>query len=129
MNKRSAPESTRVRQKWSLSRTLQCAKCPWLKDSNPLNIPNGYSVKKHRALKSTIAGECSLALLNGPRRVMACHEEHEAHCIGWIANQIGPGNNIALRIHMMSCENYQAIKLLGEQHERFQDTLPYVQKT
>lgn len=55
---------------------------------------------------------------------MACHESHAAHCLGWLANQIGAGNNIPLRIRMMDCENAGAIKLRGEQHERFEDTLP-----
>ena len=51
---------------------------------------------------------------------MACHD---AHCIGWLVNQVGPGNNIALRIRMMNCENAKEIKLRGGQHQRFEDTL------
>jgi len=76
----------------------------------------------HRALKSTIAAPGDLGF--GPRAVMACHESDDAHCIGWLVNQLGPGNNIGLRILMMSCENARAIKLRGEQHETFEDTLP-----
>jgi len=55
---------------------------------------------------------------------MACHEDHEAHCIGWLMNQIGPGNNLGLRIRLTTCENARDIKLIGEQHETFEDTLP-----
>lgn len=55
---------------------------------------------------------------------MACHETHDAHCIGWVVNQVGSGNNIGLRIRMMSCENYGSIKLQGEQHQTFEETLP-----
>lgn len=107
---------------WRLKKTTQCAKCPWRVDVNPHEIPNGYSVEKHRALDGTIAREGDNFL--GELRVMACHETHDTHCIGWLANQVGPGNNIGLRIRLMSCENARAIKLSGEQHERFEDTLP-----
>jgi hypothetical protein len=107
--------------KWKLKRTRQCAKCPWRKDVNPLDIPNGYCVDKHRALKSTIAeGLASLTV----DRAMACHESHDSHCIGWLVNQIGPGNNLRLRMLMTSCENAREIQIVGKQHERFEDTLP-----
>lgn len=108
---------------WRLKRTTQCAKCPWRVDVNPHDIPNGYSVEKHCALDGTIAKPGDFDF-GGPLRVMACHETHDAHCIGWLVNQVGPGNNIGLRISLMSCENARDIKLQGEQHERFEDTLP-----
>lgn len=57
-------------------------------------------------------------------KVMACHEEHEAHCIGWLVNQVGPGNNIALRLRLRDCTNADKIRLCGEQHETFDATLP-----
>lgn len=62
---------------WKLKRTKQCAKCPWRKEVDPRSIPNGYSVEKHRALRSTIAeaGDLS-ALASNEIRVMACHETH-----------------------------------------------------
>lgn len=107
---------------WKLKRTAQCAKCPWIVGVDPHDIPNGYSEERHRALKSTIASD-SLRSLAMPA-VMACHETHDAHCIGWLVNQLGPGNNIGLRIRMISCENAGAIRLRGEQHETFEDTLP-----
>ncbi len=107
---------------WKLKRTRQCKKCPWRKGVDPHDIPNGYSEDKHRALCVTIArpGELNLGSLN----VMACHETHDAHCIGWLMNQLGPGDNIGLRIQMMSCENARGIRLRGEQHPTFEDTLP-----
>lgn len=108
-------------EKWRLKRTKQCAKCPWRKHIDPHDIPNGYSEDKHRALKSTIVSGLESLVCD---RVMACHEEHDAHCIGWIVNQVGPGNNVGLRIKMISCENAGEIKLAGEQHETFTDTLP-----
>jgi hypothetical protein len=88
-------------------------------------IPNGYSEDKHAALKCTIATPTDIAsLFSGELHVMACHEEHSAHCIGWLMNQVGRGNNIAMRLKMRSCANASEIKMAGEQHERFEDTLP-----
>lgn len=107
---------------WKLKRTVQCKKCPWRVETNPRDIPNGYSEEKHCALESTIAKPSDGVL--GPSTAMACHETDNAHCIGWLVNQVGPGNNIGLRIRMMGCENAAKIRLRGEQHQRFEDTLP-----
>lgn len=107
-----------------LKKTKQCAKCPWKKSTNPHDIPNGYSVKQHCDLKKTISdGGINIG---SPLQVMACHEAKtgkEVYCIGWLMNQLGPGNNIALRIKMMQYD-LKSIKLDGEQHQRFEDTLP-----
>ena len=110
---------------WLLKRTVQCSKCPWRKDVDPHDIPNGYDEKKHCDLKSTIAKPADLTALSDPGlHVMACHETESAHCIGWLINQLGPGNNIALRLRMRSCGNMRQVTLVGEQHARFEDTLP-----
>lgn len=108
-----------------LKRTKQCAKCPWRKDVDPHDIPNGYCEVKHAALAGTIAKPSDLAsVLSGRLHIMGCHETHEAHCVGWLVNQMGPGNNIALRISMRDCENFSKVRTVGEQHETFEDTLP-----
>ncbi|MDE0853906.1 MAG: hypothetical protein OSA97_05745 [Nevskia sp.] len=110
-----------------MKRTVQCAKCPWIKGIDPLDIPNGYTVEKHLALRSTIADRNNpLASLNGDQHVMACHELEDAHCIGWLVNQIGVGNNIAMRMRMRDCDNAGAIRVRGEQHASFDDTLPAI---
>lgn len=111
---------------WKLNRVRQCAKCPWKVSTNPHEIPDGYTEQMHEALACTIA-DPDRVQLGGSMHAMACHESppgEEAHCIGWLANQLGPGNNIAMRLQMMSCENGRHIQLDGEQHERFEDTLP-----
>ncbi|ANK88251.1 hypothetical protein AMC83_PD00005 (plasmid) [Rhizobium phaseoli] len=75
---------------WKLRRVKQCAKCPWKVSTNPHDIPNGYSQELHQALVRTIAEPESL---KGTGQVMACHEHapgEEAHCVGWLMNQIGP---------------------------------------
>jgi hypothetical protein len=113
-------------KKWSLKRTIQCAKCPWKCSTNPFDIPDGYSVDKHKNLKNTISKEPSLdfgKVLN----VMACHHSkpgREEHCIGWLNNQLGVGNNIQLRIQMLSCENASQFRVIGSQHDNFENTLP-----
>jgi hypothetical protein len=111
---------------WRLKRTRQCKKCPWRVDVDPHDIPNGYCENKHRQLASTIAdGNDLIGQLRRPEiKVMACHETKDAHCVGWMMNQLGPGNNIVLRLKMRSCENAGQIKLIGEQHASFEDTLP-----
>jgi hypothetical protein len=110
-----------------LKRTRQCAKCPGRNDVDPRDIPNGYCEQKHAGLARTIASSdpgAQLSSLSKPLNAMACHETDDAHCVGWLMNQLGPGNNIALRIQMRGCENIGAVKLAGEQHARFEDTLP-----
>lgn len=106
---------------WKLKRTAQCAKCPWIKGSDPRQIPNGYEEAKHRALSCTIAEPGSLRATGS---AMACYETDDAHCVGWLMHQLGPGNNIPLRMLMMTCHNSSKIRLRGEQHKTFEETLP-----
>ncbi len=115
------PVSQTTGRGWKLKRTRQCVHCPWRVATDPFDIPNGYDPEKHRALERTIAEPGSL---HDTGNAMACHETDEAHCVGWLVNQIGHGNNIGLRIRMMSCENAKKIRLRGEQHVTFEETLP-----
>lgn len=103
----------------------QCAKCPWKVTTDPRTIPGGYSAEKHRALSGTIALDSGLRV--GPIRMMACHESAmgaEVPCVGWIANQLGPGNNLALRLRACRDKSLLDFELDGEQHEHFDQTLP-----
>ncbi len=106
---------------WKLKRTAQCAKCPWQVDVDPHDIPNGYCETRHAALADTIAIPGSLDFTS---KAMACHETHDAHCVGWVAHQLGRGNNIMLRLSMRTCTNINKLRLVGEQHQTFEDTLP-----
>jgi hypothetical protein len=106
----------------------QCKSCPWRVDCEPeKDIPGGYCVKLHEGLKNTIkSGLDSLSAVGGVIRVMACHHSKpgaEFVCAGWLDNQIGPGNNIAARIAVMT-GRWPVPVVDGEQHERFEDTLP-----
>lgn len=83
-----------------------------------------YDEDVHQSLISTIAKPADLRGILGDLESMACHAEQQAQCVGWLENQIGPGNNIGLRIRLMSCTNADQIKTFGKQHQRFEDTLP-----
>jgi hypothetical protein len=58
--------------------------------------------------------------------MMACHYSKPAAefpCAGWLAHQLGPGNNIGLRL--LAAQGKVPIpELDGEQHEDYEDTLP-----
>lgn len=102
----------------------QCKSCPWRVGCDPdKDIPN-YRRELHCNLDRTIrSGMESMA---GNRRIMACHlskSEASIVCAGWLANQLGPGNNIGLRFDVM-CGRSPVPVVDGPQHERFEDTLP-----
>lgn len=102
----------------------QCSKCPWKIDIDPHDIPNGYCETLHKGLKDTIAGDLRV---EGALRIMACHESaagKELPCVGWLKNQLGPGNNILLRLAVIRGHVNAHIETVGEQHEHFEDTLP-----
>ncbi len=109
----------------------QCKSCPWRVDCDPVtDIPNGYSVELHEALRGTIAtpGDVSCALGRTTQRIMACHYSlvgEEMPCAGWLANQLGPGNNIYVRIEVMQ-GRLPVPEIDGEQHATFEETLPDV---
>lgn len=103
----------------------QCAKCPWKVTTDPNDIPNGYCAVKHANLKGTIAEPG--ALPKGPLHVFACHESsvgRELPCVGWLENQLGPGNNIHLRLAVALGRIDANVETVGEQHESLEDTLP-----
>ena len=102
----------------------QCEHCPWKKSTDPYDIPGGYDVDKHRALKSTIVSG-TRSLRND--RAMSCHEypsEDRMPCVGWLHNQLGAGNNIGLRLAVVVGQIDGDYELGGPQHDRFEDTLP-----
>ena len=106
----------------------QCKKCPWKKGTNPHEIPDGYRVELHQRIACTIATEASsIETVHDPLRVMGCHEhpsEARVPCVGWIVHQLGPGNNIALRLRVALGKFDANVQAVGPQHERFGDTLP-----
>lgn len=110
-------------KKFRLARTTQCKQCPWRKDAELSKIP-GYERDAHQKLgTSTIAEPGCFGCVT---KAMACHESPpgaEQHCVGWLMNQLGPGNNIGLRMWMRLCENSKELRTIGPQYGTFEETL------
>lgn len=103
----------------------QCRTCPWKVGAKPLEEIRGYSCDQHHDLRATIADDpiASLSI----RKVMACHHQRpgeERYCVGWAVNQLGPGNNIGLRIKAITDQRLRGLRTIGPQHKTFEDTLP-----
>jgi len=105
----------------------QCPTCPWRVDCDPeQDIPNGYSVELHLKLRGTINEGLASLFPRGGMRIMACHHSkpgEEFACAGWLYNQIGVGNNLGVRM-AAARGDLPVPEIGGEQHERFEDTLP-----
>jgi hypothetical protein len=107
----------------------QCKTCPWRVGCKPeVDIPNGYSIELHESLEGTCqSGTASLqSVFGGTQRVMACHYSkpgEETACAGWLHNQLGPGNNIAVRLGVAT-GSLPIPAVEGDQHETFEETLP-----
>jgi hypothetical protein len=102
----------------------QCAKCPWKTSTDPRDIPDGYCVRKHRALSATIAEPAALDF-SGPLFIFACHQGRMVRpCVGWLVHQLGVGNNLRLRLAVALGHVDADVRTVGEQHARFEDTLP-----
>lgn len=103
----------------------QCKACPWKRSTVPeRDIPGGYSRAKHEALRCTVA-EPGEVRLGAELRIMACHETpvgRERACVGWVANQLGPGNNIGLRMLALD-GRFRDMELVGEQCETLEETI------
>ncbi|HEY8312243.1 MAG TPA: DUF6283 family protein, partial [Gemmatimonadaceae bacterium] len=108
-----------------MDKVTQCKSCPWRIDCEPdKDIPR-YNEKLHEALRVTIRSGMD-SLVEAHRHIMACHYSkpgEEFPCAGWLANQLGPGNNFGLRLAVMSGKT-PAPEVDGPQHQRFEDTLP-----
>jgi hypothetical protein len=108
------------------AQVVQCATCPWRVDCDPEEDIVGYSEELHKRLTRTLASGPESIFTEAARQAMACHKSTpgaEFPCAGWLQNQLGPGNNIGLRI-AVSAGRMPAPVVHGEQHERFEDTLP-----
>lgn len=101
----------------------QCVTCPWREGATTDAIP-GYSRAQHEALRATIAKPGALPQL-GPVRVMACHYSREGDdriCVGWAANQLHEGNNLALRLLARKDTRFHGLETVGPQRAHFEDT-------
>lgn len=82
----------------------------------------GYDRKKHEALADSIATPGSLV---GAKTTMACHgsaEDAPTVCVGWLHNQLGPGNNLGLRLRAIREPELGDYTLAGKQRASFAET-------
>jgi hypothetical protein len=109
---------------------VQCKTCPWKTSCVPdRDIPHSYRIEMHEALRGTIQSGLG-SLFTSCRRVMACHHAkigEEYPCAGWLHNQLGVGNNIGVRLAVATGQ-MPVPEVDGDQHERFEDTLPKMKK-
>lgn len=105
----------------------QCLSCPWRVDCVPeRDIPHGYNAKMHEALRDRTIRSGLDSLFGSRITAMACHHSkigEEFVCAGWLHNQLGVGNNLAVRI-AVSSGRLPRPEIDGDQHESFEDTLP-----
>lgn len=103
----------------------QCLSCPWRVACEPdKDIPR-YDLELAKGLTRTIQSGIE-TMFQKVRHVMACHYSKpgdEFVCAGWLHNQIGPGNNLGVRLAVMTGQHPVPV-VDGEQHENYEDTLP-----
>ncbi len=106
-----------------MSKTVkQCVACPWRVAVKPSrDVPN-YGEGIYDRMRSTLRSGVE-TIGGGPRIAMACHNQKDGEqlpCAGWLYNQLGVGNNIGIRLHVMS-GRLPAPTVRGEQHETLPD--------
>ncbi len=92
-------------------RTVQCRACPWKVSVVPSrDIPGGYTPALHAQLLGC----------QDRGTTMACHEspvDDPYACVGWLVHQIGPGNNLRLRIAAIEGRlDASELRTFGPQH-------------
>ena len=114
--------------------TKQCKSCPWKKTCIPeRDIKPWAGTEPYSRLKKVI---CEPGAFIPPKGYMMCHQvigkkpkvgpdqfTHGSPCVGWLINQLGPGNNLGLRLLAMD-GRFKTFRTVGPQHERFEDTIP-----
>ncbi len=99
----------------------QCKACPWKKSVVASRDVPHYSLAKHEETALNLRTHGTF----GTVRLMACHETQEGKerpCVGWLYNQLGPGNNIALRLKVRG-QKFTLDLDTEDQHATFEDSL------
>jgi hypothetical protein len=99
----------------------QCVTCPWLASNSIFDIP-GYDPDLHVRIMRTIATPGTVSI-GRPVNKMLCHYSPEGEnllCAGWLANQLGAGHNIALRLQK-AAGKLPKFELIGEQRSMLQE--------
>lgn len=101
----------------------QCRKCPW-KVGTGKNIPNGFARDARDRMQRMTAMPGSLVRTE---LLMQCHETPETKplpCVGWLVHQLGPGNNLRLRMALIAGQIDGNVETIGPQHRRPEDVVP-----
>lgn len=102
----------------------QCRRCPW-KTSTGRNIPNGFAHDARELVQRMVARSASL--IDSHEIAQQCHEtldDDPLPCVGWLVNQLGPGNNLPLRLRVMLGQVDANVVTVGPQHRRIEDIVP-----
>jgi len=84
-------------------RIHQCRSCPWRVGCVPDEDIPRYRRELHEGLTCTI--RCGEESLRGDLHIMACHYSRAGEdfpCAGWLAQQAGPGNNLGVRLAIIT---------------------------
>lgn len=106
----------------------QCLGCPWRLANDPADIPDGFKPTTHARL-----GRMSDRERDNPisktLTMMACHAlKVQKPCVGWLANQLGEGNNLPLRVAVAFGQIDGNVQTVGPQRERYEDVVPNAER-
>ncbi len=99
-------------------RQKQCKTCPWKQSVVPSRDVPRYNRAQHEKLAHDMQQ-------GGHQRIMACHKTNEGKerpCVGWLYNQLGPGNNIPLRLKVRG-QKFTLDLDTDDQHATFAESL------
>lgn len=95
---------------------LQCASCPWKLSINPDALPANYGHVDRDAVVRASAEPGSFRRPEGPP--IGCHVVRPGPvlpCVGWLVQQLGPGNNLALRMKVIAGVVDDTVETVGPQ--------------
>ena len=98
----------------------QCKTCPWRVAVKPSRDVPDYDPGIYERMQSTLRSGID-AMFERVRVVMECHNGKRGAkraCAGWLHHQIGIGNNLGVRLSVMT-GRLPVPKVSGPQHETF----------
>jgi len=97
----------------------------WSTSASCRRSPAGRRISPTRAVGSADDSMCAnRAGQTSQTRSRGAQRNCELPCVGWLVNQIGPGNNIGLRLAVLSGQVDADVRTIGPQHSTFEETMP-----
>lgn len=94
----------------------QCASCPWKRSVDPDSLPAGYGrVDRDAVTRASASGAASL---RDRAPGMGCHVPRPGPvlpCVGWLAQQLGPGGDLGLRMAVVTGHVDANVETVGPQ--------------